>query len=169
MFHQALKAQPVPVSVPSKARCQSRRDRFKPRPTWRPLTAASLTDVVARFRNTEIICKEDARGVVADISAAEHRLQLSALAWTEDILPVESALSLLLVLSPIENSYLPIDTELTVTENNLLHSGQNLRWANNPTCLYTQVFGDWEKQFTVQVTLPSGAGVALPPLAFSQT
>ena len=81
-----------------------------------------------------------------NIAIAEYRLRLHALVCPRETFlgsQLDEGLSLLLILGPIANSYLPIGTELTITENNLLHSGQNLRWTSQPICLYTQVFGDW--------------------------
>ena len=92
---------------------KNRRSRFKQQPAWLPLSDTELADIVMRFENTEVTYGEDSRGVFADISVAEHRLRLHALVWTEDTLltsNMDSGLSLLLVLSPINNGYLPIDT-----------------------------------------------------------
>ena len=146
-------------------------DRLKEKTAWTPLSSGALTEVMTRFEGTEFSCCQATRGFFAEMSIAEYRLQLHALVWPEDGLlnPEATELSLLLVLSPSAIGYLPIGTEITIAEHNLLHSGQNLRWGSNPTYLYTQVFGEWEKRFTVQVALPSGASVTLPPLTFSQS
>ncbi|MEL7069017.1 MAG: hypothetical protein ABG776_18165 [Cyanobacteria bacterium J06555_13] len=35
-------------------------------------------------------------------------------------------------------------------------------------CLYTQIFGDWEKQFSVRVSLPNAVSLVLPSLTFAR-
>jgi len=185
-------SQPLPKSVPrSKSQVQQRLDTLAKRvsapavsrrnrhqqmkqsmtASWLPLPTPDLSSLIERFGGTEVQCPADSRGVYADLTVGEYRLRLNALVWSEavpDGLVEDSELSLLLVLSPMGQSYLPIGTELTITENNLLHSGQNLRWTGQPTCLYTQVFGDWEKKFTVGVLLPNALPKMLPPLTFER-
>lgn len=76
-------------------------------------------------------------------------------------------LSLFLVLGPIAGSYLPMGSQLSVKENNLLMADQTLQWMSNPSYLYTQVFGSWDKKFTVEILLPQTRSFVLPPLTFS--
>lgn len=170
---------------------RNRHSQNRQMPTaWRPLSAKALsaealsaealsTEVLpplpASFEQAVIEGYESFCGVYSDLAIAEHRLRLHALiepktGGESDIqLSAEASLArlepkLLLALSPLGNSYLPIGTELTIAENNLLHSGQNMRWANSSTYLYTQVFGDWTRQFTPVVRLPKRLPVKLSPL-----
>lgn len=169
---QLMRRQLAARAVVDKRRREYGRNRFRQKPAaWQPLPTAELAELIRRFEGAdEIVCWGDVRGVFVDIAIAEYRLRLHTLVCPRETFlgsQLDEGLGLLLILGPIANSYLPIGTELTITENNLLHSGQNLRWMSQPVCLYTQVFGDWEKRFTVQVRLPNGAFITLPPLTFS--
>ena len=139
------------------------------------LSTEALPPLPASFEQAVIEGYESFCGVYSDLAIAEHRLRLYALIEPKTggesgiQLSAEASLArlapkLLLALSPLGNSYLPIGTELTIAENNLLHSGQNMRWANSSTYLYTQVFGDWTRQFTPVVRLPKRLPVKLSPL-----
>ncbi|MEL6551961.1 MAG: hypothetical protein AAFQ63_00670 [Cyanobacteria bacterium J06621_11] len=151
-------------------------------PVWQTMPALSMRNLVEQFEQAGIFdegCEASHRGVYADVSIGEYRLRLQSLAWSQPALPhaistaktaqeaaADSDLKLLLVLSPMADSYLPIGTSLTITENNLLHSAPHLQWASHPNCLYTQVFGDWEKKFTVKIVLPNALPKTLPSLTF---
>lgn len=153
-------------------------------PVWQTMPALSVRNLVEQFEQAGIFdegCEVSPRGVYADVSIGEYRLRLQSLAWSQPVCSnvaytaqtnttqaaaTDAELKLLLVLSPMAGSYLPIGTSLTITENNLLHSAPHLQWASHPNCLYTQVFGDWEKKFTVKIVLPNALPKTLPSLTF---
>jgi hypothetical protein len=143
----------------------------------------SLTALLDQFHATDIAFPPETSGVYTDLAIAEYKLRLYALVWSvtgaakapveapvEALIDTseETDLSLFLILGPVEGSYLPMGTRLTVKENNLLLTDQNLRWTSHPTYLYTQVFGAWKEKFTVEVLLPNARPILLPPLAFEQ-
>ncbi|MGB3671276.1 MAG: hypothetical protein WA984_14275 [Phormidesmis sp.] len=142
---------------------------------WRPLSTEAFPSLPVSFEQAMIEGHENFCGVYTDFAIAEYRLRLYALIESKTGCAssiqrsVEASLAgldpkLLLALSPLGNSYLPIGTELTIAENDLLHSGQNMRCASSSTYLYTQVFGDWTGQFTPAVRLPRLLPVKLSPL-----
>lgn len=168
---QLMRRQLAARAVVDKRRREYGRNRFRQKPAaWQPLPTAELAELIRRFEGAdEIVCWGDVRGVFVDIAIAEYRLRLHALVCPRETFlgsQLDEGLSLLLILGPIANSYLPIGTELTVTENNLLNSGQSLCWTSQPACLYTQVFGDCANQFTVRIKLPNGGSVTLSSLTF---
>ena len=128
---------------------------------------SQLSNLLSKFSSTDVVFPQETTGLYSDLSIAEHRLRMYALVWGIEGLN-ESDLSLFLILEPIEGSYLPLGTRLTVKENNLLLAEPNLQWTNFPTYLYTQVFGSWEEKFTVEIVLPNARPFALPPLTFKQ-
>lgn len=136
------------------------------RPSAKQFVALSqLSELLNRFSATDIAFPAKTSGLYTDLAIAEYSLRLYALVWATEALS-ESELSLFLMLEPIEGSYLPLGTRLTVKENNLLLAEPNLRWTNFPTYLYTQVFGSWEEKFTVEILLPNARPFELPPLTF---
>ena len=165
---------PLPESARVMSRRLGKRGRSLPTPEWNPMTAHTVSSLVQQFahRTKETGSLQGQRGVYADLRIGEYRLRLQALAWSKagmsKAVLTDRELNLLLLLGPIANSYLPVGSELTVTENNLRHVGQSLCWSSSPTCLYTQIFGDWEKQFSVQVSLPNAMSLVLPSLTFSR-
>lgn len=124
-----------------------------------------LSRLLKRFRSGDIDLPQAVTGVYADVTITEYKLRLYALGWAVEAL-LEPELSLFLILGPTQGSYLPMDTQLTVKENNLLLTEQTLRWTSAPTYLYTQVFGTWEEKFTVEIALPYARPLSLPPLTF---
>lgn len=132
------------------------------------LERSHLTSLVSRFNPTEIVFPPETTGFYTDLSIAEYKLRMYALAWTAVEAIVGAGLSVFLILEPIEGSYLPMDTRLTVKENNLLVDEPNLCWTGHPMYLYTQVFGAWEEAFTVEILLPNAHPYELPSLAFVQ-
>jgi hypothetical protein len=146
----------------------------------------ALATLLNRFDPAEITFPAETTGVYIDLSIAEYQLRLYVLTWvagtskqttseqatseqatSEKIEPAQlKPLSLFLILGPIKGSYLPIDTQLRVKENNLLLSDPHLRWTAHPAYLYTQVLGLWEEQLTVEVLLPNRHPLALPPINF---
>lgn len=139
-----------------------------------PLGAAldgELETLLGRLASTDIEIPPEPNGVYTDVSIGEFKLRLYALVWTMDGQPDEALaapeLSLFLVLGPIAGSYLPMGSQLSVKENNLLMADQTLQWMSNPSYLYTQVFGSWDKKFTVEILLPQTRPFVLPPLTFS--
>ncbi len=136
--------------------------------TRHPLERSHLNNILNRFNPTEIEFPPETSGVYTDLAIAEYKLRMYALAWTAIEAIVGPSLSVFLILEPIEGSYLPMDTRLTVKENNLLVDEPNLRWTNHPTYLYTQVFGAREEEFTVEILLPNAHPYELPSLMFTQ-
>ncbi|MEL6815202.1 MAG: hypothetical protein AAFP03_10370 [Cyanobacteria bacterium J06598_3] len=125
-----------------------------------------LSRLLKRFKSGDIDLPQAAAGVYADVLITEYKLRLYALVWAVEAL-LEPELSLFLILGPTQGSYLPMDTQLTVKENNLLLTEQTLRWTSAPTYLYTQVFGTWKEKFTVEIALPYARPLSLPPLTFA--
>jgi hypothetical protein len=156
--------------------------RIEPAVGKRALTAApksqsleapsqALTALLNRFDPDGMIVPPETLGIYTDFSIAEYQLRLYALIWAistaaEPTDPAE--LSLFLILGPIKGSYLPIGTRLTVKENHLLTTEPNLQWTAHPAYLYTQVFGLWEEQLTVEVLLPNTRPFTLSPLNFQK-
>lgn len=124
-----------------------------------------LKALLSRLEGSELMIDPEASGLYTDFSITEYKLRLYALIWAVDASET-SELSLVLILGPIAGSYLPMGTQISVKEKNLLVAEQNLRWTSNPTYLYTQVFGSWEEQFTVEIFLPNARPFALSPLVF---
>ena len=124
-----------------------------------------LATLLNRADFSDLDLPTQAEGVYANLSVGEYKLRLYALVWAIDS-AMETELSLCLILGPVAGSYLPMGTQLTVKEKHLLLTGQALKWTSHPTYLYTQVFGSWAEQLTVEVLLPNNRPVALPPLAF---
>lgn len=160
------------TSTDSHYRSYYRRYHYASQETvWQPLSSLSLNQLIRQFEHSDLSGfslsgSSQLRGVYADISILEYQLRLQALADIQSASDKE--LHLLLVLSPLSNSYIPIGTALTIAEKNLLSSESHLRWASQPACLYTQVFGEWEKKFTVQISLPNALPKALPALTFKR-
>jgi hypothetical protein len=127
-----------------------------------------LAALIRRFDPNEVMFPPETSGVYIDLSIAEYKLRLYALTWIATPAAELEGLGLFLILGPVQGSYLPIGTRLTVKENNLLLTEPNLRWTAYPTYLYTQVFGLWEEKLTVEVLLPNTCPFALPPLNFAQ-
>ncbi|MEM9089490.1 MAG: DUF1822 family protein [Cyanobacteria bacterium P01_F01_bin.53] len=124
-----------------------------------------LKALLSRLEGSELVVDPDASGLYTDFSITEYKLRLYALIWAVDASET-SELSLVLILGPIAGSYLPMGTQISVKEKNLLVAEQNLRWTSNPTYLYTQVFGSWEEQFTIEIFLPNARPFSLSPLVF---
>lgn len=109
-------------------------------------------------------------GSYLNFSAGEHKFRLYALTWDEgastqgNAKNIDAESQLYLILQPVAGGYLPMGTELHVRETHLLSSGQQLSWTSRPIYLYTQIFGGWETQFSVEVHLPSAQTIQLPSL-----
>ena len=130
-----------------------------------PSANTELNALLKRFEGSDIAIDPEASGLYTDFSITEYKLRLYALIWAVDAIETPE-LSLVLILGPIAGSYLPMGTQISVKEKNLLVAEQNLRWTSNPTYLYTQVFGSWEEQFTVEISLPNARPFSLSPLVF---
>lgn len=139
----------------------------------------ALEELLHRLSTDSVVCPSRPKGVYADIATGEYCFRLYAVtdavvtaehgddrAYDSAFGSAEMTPNLLLILKPLANSYLPIGTQLIVQENNLLNSEPVLSWATSPTCLHTQVYGNWQDQFTVDVWLPTAAKISLPPLTF---
>lgn len=153
--------------------------------TTEPVNA--LAELLHRLATDGVVCPGQPKGVYADIVMGEYRFRLYAVTdaavtaeYSDDgafgsssgsssgsaFDSAEISPNLLLILKPVASSYLPIGTQLVVQEDNLLNSEPVLRWATSPTCLSTQVYGNWQAQFTVDVWLPTAGKISLPPLTF---
>lgn len=159
--------------------------------TAEPVNA--LEELLHRLATDGVVCPGRPKGVYADIATGEYRFRLYAVTdaavtdeYSDDkasddrthdpasgsvsgsaFSSVEVTPNLWLILKPLANSYLPIGTQLIMQEASLLNSEPVLRWATSPTCLYTQVYGNWQEKFTVDVWLPTAGKISLPPLMFA--
>lgn len=117
----------------------------------------------ADFDPENVIFPEETSGVYTDITIAEHQLRVYAMVHS-----AAPPLSLFLILGSLKGSYLPMGSRLTVNEQNLLLSEQVLHWTEHSTYLYTQVFGNWEEKFTIEIVLPNKHPKVLAPLTLGE-
>ena len=113
----------------------------------------------ADFDPESVAFPEGTDGVYTDLVIAEHRLRVYAMVHS-----AQAQRSLFLILGSIKDSYLPMGSRLTVSEKNLLLSVPGLHWSERSTYIYTQVFGDWEEKFTIEIELPNAHPKLLAPL-----
>ncbi|MEM8612431.1 MAG: DUF1822 family protein [Cyanobacteria bacterium P01_H01_bin.105] len=111
-----------------------------------------------------------ARGACKEISIAGFPCRLYAWVWPlmEDNTP---EWSLFLILGPTPGETLPFGIELAVSDQQEILSRSTLNQESAVTYLYTQVIGYWQEQFMVDISLPNGPTISLPPFGFetSQT
>lgn len=135
---------------------------------WRKVADTSMLSTLTDHFRPEICCVEPVNAVFTEIVIANYPFRLYAIAnATSQHQPnSESDSNLLLVLTPMANSYVPVGTDLTIRESDRVCAYQHRCWSTNPAYLYTLVSGHWEQQFTVEVVLPNVLPFALPTLSF---
>lgn len=122
----------------------------------------------ADFDPDNVVFPDDTSGVYADLSIAEYKLRVYAMMHLAPLNPGEVDASLFLVLGSLKGSYLPVGSRLTVTEKSLLLTEPGLHWTEHSTYVYTQVFGDWQEKFTIEIGLPNARPKVLSPLTFTE-
>ena len=118
----------------------------------------------ADFDPDQVIFPEQTDGVYTDLAIAEYRLRVYAMVHSS-----ADVSSLFLILGPLAGSYLPMGSRLSVREQNLLLSEPRLHWAQRSTYVHTQVFGNWEEKFTIEIVLPNARPKVLAPLALADS
>ncbi|MFK8186712.1 MAG: hypothetical protein AB8B99_25330 [Phormidesmis sp.] len=156
---------PTVPSVSSLA--QMPREALAPATVTPPPDAdAAMAALLARFSAADfdpdnVVFPDETSGVYTDVTITEYRLRVYAVMHLG-----ESTSSLFLILGSLKGSYLPVGSRVSVKEQHLLLSDPGLHWTEHSTYVYTQVFGDWKEQFTIEIVLPNARPKVLAPLAF---
>ncbi|MEM7062548.1 MAG: DUF1822 family protein [Cyanobacteria bacterium P01_B01_bin.77] len=124
-----------------------------------------IEDIVAELISQGIEIPPRARGACKEIAIAGFSCRLYAWTWslTTDDVP---EWSLFLILGPTPGETMPLGIELTVSDQQTVLSRSVLTQETTVTYLYAQVIGYWQEQFTVNIGLPHGSAISLPPFEF---
>lgn len=138
-----------------------------------PLTTAQgfrpvkeeIEDIVAELASQGIELPPRARGACKEIAIAGFPCRLYAWTWSLMTNNVPEW-SLFLILGPTPGETMPLGIELTVSDQHTILSRSSLTQETAITYLYAQVIGYWQEQFVVNISLPNGSTISLPPFGF---
>ena len=123
--------------------------------------------IITQLRSTGEDIPEDARGACQDFNLANHALRLFAVIWTVEETEGVREWGLLLVLGAQPDSYLPQGLKLELKESETILDEKIVSEDTTNSYIYTQVIGELDEQFTVNIILANGDRLVLPNFAFN--
>ncbi|MDV3353794.1 DUF1822 family protein [Leptolyngbyaceae cyanobacterium CCMR0082] len=124
-----------------------------------------IENIVEELTSQGIEIPIRARGACKKINLAGFPCRLYAWVWPLMVDDVPEW-SLFLILGPTPGETLPVGIELMVSDQQEILSRSTLTQETSVTYLYTQVIGYWQEQFIVDIGLPNGPTMTLPPFGF---
>ena len=127
--------------------------------------AEEFAAILSQLRDSGEDIPTNARGACQDFELATYGLRLFAVTW--EVAETEVAeWSLLLVLGAQLGSYLPQGLKLKVSEGETLLDEKVVSQDTDDSYVYTQVIGELNEQFTVEITTADGNSMTLPNFVF---
>ena len=127
--------------------------------------AEEFAAIVSQLRASGEDIPTNARGACQDFTLASYGLRLFAVTWEVAETEVPEW-SLLLVLGARLGSYLPQGLKLQVSEGETLLDEKVVAQDTDDSYVYTQVIGELNEQFTVEITTADGNSMTLPNFVF---
>ncbi len=137
---------------------------LSPAPLLRSATE-ELEKIVSALTKQGVTLPLGVRSAYTDLQLADFALRLYALVWPCGT-PEVSEWSLLVCLGPTPGQTLPAGITLRVGDGDQPIVEQTLAPQAEATFLYGQVLGAWSEQFWVEISLPDGPLLRLPPFGF---
>lgn len=135
-----------------------------PAPLLRSATE-ELEEIATALTNQGVTVPLGVCSAYTDLQLGDYSLRLYALVWPlrETDLP---EWSLLVCLGPTPGQPLPVGLTLRVRDADQPIVEQTLAPEAEATFLYGQALGRWSEQFWVEISLPDGPLLRLPPFGF---
>ena len=149
---------PAPAFAPSGLRDLQAVNRESP--------AEEFAAIVTQLRDSGEDIPPEARGACQDLHLANHELRLFVVTWASEETLGTPEWNLLLVLGALPNNYLPQGLKLKLKQNDTLLDERVVAEDTADSYLYTQVIGELDEQFTINVKLSNGETVTFPNFAF---
>ncbi len=127
--------------------------------------AEEFAAIISQLRASGEDIPSNARGACQDFTLATSGLRLFAVTWEVAETEVPEW-SLLLVLGARLGSYLPQGLKLKVSEGETLLDEKVVPQDTDDSYVYTQVIGELNEQFTVEIILADGNSMTLPNFVF---
>lgn len=137
---------------------------LSPAPLLRSATK-ELEEIASALTKQGVTLPLGVRSAYTDLQLADFALRLYALVWPLGT-PEVSEWSLLVCLGPTPGQTLPAGITLRVGDGDQPIVEQTLSPQAEATFLYGQVLGAWSEQFWVEISLPDGPLLRLPPFGF---
>jgi|GEM_PF-304671 len=137
---------------------------LSPAPLLRSATE-ELEKIASALTKQGVTLPLGVRSAYTDLQLADFSLRLYALVWPWGT-PEASEWSLLVCLGPTPDQTLPAGITLRVGDGDQPIVEQSLAPQAEATFLYGQVLGAWSEQFWVEISLPDGPLLRLPPFGF---
>ncbi|MEM8831825.1 MAG: DUF1822 family protein [Cyanobacteria bacterium P01_G01_bin.19] len=129
--------------------------------------AEEFEAIVSQLRDSGEDIPPEARGACQDFYVANHEMRLFAVTWAIEETPETPEWTLLLVLGAKPNNYLPQGLKLELKQDDTLLDERVVPEDTADSYLYTQVIGELDEQFTVNVRLNNGETFVFPNFAFN--
>lgn len=125
------------------------------------ITNDQLSAVLTELERGGIHIPEQAQAAYRSITIADLTIRLTVIVWQVDN---SSEWSLLAILEAVQGENLPIETQLTIYENQtpIVHSVS----LDDSRYLVAQVFGEIGEQFVIEIRLAKGDRLTLPAFTF---
>jgi hypothetical protein len=125
----------------------------------------SLTAILTEIERNGLPIPADAKAAYQDLWVGDRLLRLSVVIWAQAQSQPEPTWSLLAILKAASSLVMLEDTRLILSEANTPIVATQL--APGSAYLVTQAIGNWNEQFTLTISLPTGESITLPPFIFA--
>jgi Protein of unknown function (DUF1822) len=150
---------------------RDRLDEFAQDLSWVLMPAFSpayaMRSVASVLDQISLSIPSEARGAYQDLQVGEVAMRVYAVTWVITLPDGNPGWTLLALLSAQPGYPLPTGIRLQIHDATQRLADQTLQTTSQDACLYAQVGGDWQDQFTVSIQVPSGASTTLPPFVFA--
>ncbi len=134
--------------------------------TNRESPTEELGTIITHLRNSEEEIPPRAVGAYQDFIVDSYALRLFAVTWTLTETESVPEWSLLIILGAQPNNYLPQGLKLELKEGDTVLDQKIIIEDTNNSYIYTQVIGEFDEQFTVNIILADGETYTFPNFVF---
>ncbi len=123
-----------------------------------------LAAILTAIERNGIQIPQDSKAAYQDLLVDNQALRLCVVIWATPQATPEPEWSLLAILKALPNQTIPEQTRLIISETTTPIVEEILRPGT--AYLVAQAIGNWDEQFTITITLPTGNRLTLPPFTF---
>ena len=134
--------------------------------TNRESPTAEFSSIIFSLRNSGEEIPLDAGGAYQDFIVDSYALRLFAVTWTLTETESVPEWSLLVILGAQPNNYLPQGLKLELTEGDTVLDQKIITENTDNSYIYTQVIGELDEQFTINIILADGETYTFPNFIF---
>lgn len=134
--------------------------------TNRESPTAEFSSIISSLRNSGEEIPLNAGGAYQDFIVDSYALRLFAVTWTLTETESVPEWSLLIILGAQPNNYLPQGLKLELTEGDTVLDQKIITENTDNSYIYTQVIGELDEQFAINIMLADGETYTFPNFIF---